>query len=236
MDGLVFAAGKGTRLRPLTDDRPKPLLHVDGRPLLTHCLETLVECGVERVLVIVGYRGARITARYGDTFRGRPIEYIHQDQQRGMAHALLAAEQHVSGDIAMVDGDCLIDANLRPLLERHRKPGVHGTLLVNRVSHEAARTKAICELGPAGRLHGIANKPTDPPDPAHIAGGFQTATPGLIEACRSVEPSPRGEYELADAIANLVEQGQTVIGMEVDGWVRNVNTREDLKAARRYFD
>lgn len=235
MDGLVFAAGEGTRLRPMTDTRPKPLLSVDGRPILTHCLETLVGLDVERLLVIVGYLGDRIVERYGDEFRGRPVEYVRQDEPAGMANALLAAEPHVDGDIVMMDGDCLIDAELRPLVGRHRDPAVDSTLLVRRVSREAAREKAVCDVGPDGRLREIVNKPSDPPDPALIAGGFQTATPRLVEACRTVERSPRGEFELADAIAHLVERGRTVIGVEVDGWQRNVNTPADLAAARAYY-
>lgn len=235
MDGLVFAAGKGTRLRPLTDDRPKPLLSVGGRPILTHCLETLVVLGAQRLLVIVGYRGELIVECYGEEFQGRPVEYVRQDEQWGMAHALLAAESRIDDDLAMIDGDCLIEGDLRPLLDKHFKSGVDGTLLVRRVSPAEARQKAICDVGPAGRLRGIVNKPTDPPEPALVAGGFQTATPELIEACRTVERSPRGEHELADAITHLIDHGQTLIGLEVDGWQCNVNTREDLAAARAHY-
>lgn len=236
MDGLAFAAGEGTRLRPLTDDRPKPLLPVGGRPILTRCLDTLVDVGVERLLVVVGYQGDLIVERYGDEFRGRPVEYVRQDEQLGMAHALLAAEPHVGGDLAMIDGDCLIDADLQPLLDRHREPAVDGTLLVRRVPREAAREKAICDVGSDGRLRDIVNKPADPPEPSLVAGGFQTATRGFIEACRSVERSPRGEYELADAIARHVERGRAVVAVEVNGWQRNVNTEADLAAARAYYD
>lgn len=236
MDGLVFAAGEGTRLRPLTDDRPKPLHPVHDRPILTHCLETLVGLDVERLVVIVGYRGDQIVERYGGEFRGQPVEYVRQDEPLGMAHALLAAGPQVEGDVAMMDGDCLIEGRLRTLVERHRDSAVDSTLLVRRVSQDAARQKAICDVGPDGRLQKIVNKPSDPPDPALVAGGFQIANRRLVEACRSVERSPRGEYELADAIARLVEQGRTVRCVELDGWQQNVNTCADLAAARAYYD
>lgn len=235
MDGLVFAAGEGTRLRPLTDDTPKPLLTVGGRPILTHCLDTLVDLGVDRLVIVVGYRGNAIVDRYGDEFREHPIVYARQEDRLGMAHALLAAESHVDADLAMLDGDCLIDADLRPLVDRHHDPAVDGTLLLRRVSGAAARTKAICEVGADGRLLDIVNRPDDPPRSALVAGGFQTATPDLVEACRSVEQSPRGEYELAAAIAHLIDQGRTIVGVEVDGWQRNVNTEADLDAARSYY-
>lgn len=235
MDGLVFAAGEGTRLRPLTDETPKPLLPVDGRPILEHCFETLLDLEVNRLVVVVGYRGDRIVERFGDTFRGVPVEYARQEERRGMAHALLTAEQHVDSDLAMMDGDCLVDADLGPLVERHHEPAVDGTLLLTRVSREAAKSKAIVERDDEGRITDIVNKPADPPDPALIAAGFQTATPSLVDACNEVERSPRGEYEMAAAIRRQIEQGKVIVGVECDGLHVNVNTRDDLETARAYY-
>lgn len=236
MDGLVFAAGEGTRLRPLTADRPKPLLEVAGQTILERGLDTLVDLGADRLIVVVGYRDDQIVDHLGDAFRDVPVVYARQEERLGMAHALLAAAEHVDDDLLVMDGDCLIDADLAPLVERHRDPAVDGTLLLTRVSREAAQSKAICDVDDEGRLRGIVNKPEDPPDPALIAAGFQTATPALLEACRAVERSPRGEYEMAAAIQRLVDEGKTLVGVEADGWHVNVNTQEDLAAARSYYE
>jgi len=236
VDGLVFAAGRGSRLRPLTDDTPKPLLPVDGRPILEHCLETLADLGVDRLVVVVGYRAGQVIDHVGETFRDLPVAYARQDERLGMAHALLAAEDHLDGDVAMLDGDCLVEADLRPLVERHRDPGVDGTLLLTRVSAVAARSKAVVDRDDEGRLLGIRKEPDDPPDPALVAASVQTATPALLDACRAVRQSPRGEYEMAAAIQRLIDDGKRIVGVEADGWHANVNTPEDLAAARAYYD
>ncbi|MEM4780113.1 MAG: sugar phosphate nucleotidyltransferase [Halalkalicoccus sp.] len=236
MDGLVFAAGEGTRLRPLTATKPKPMLEVGGEPILTHCLRTLAGLGAERLLVIVGYRGDVVTDHYGDSFSGVPIEYVHQHEREGMAHALLAAADHITGDVLLIDGDNAFDCDLSPLVERHREPGVDGTVLLERVSRETARSKAICARDDEGAIRRIVNRPDDPPEPSYVAAGFQTATPALIDACRRVERSPRGEYEMAAAIQHAIDGGERIVGVEPDGWHLNVNTPADLEEARTYFE
>jgi hypothetical protein len=78
MDAVIPAAGRGSRLGTLTDDQPKGLVDVAGRPLLAHVLETAVEVGADGLVVIVGYEAAQIVDRFGDAFEGIPITYVHQ--------------------------------------------------------------------------------------------------------------------------------------------------------------
>lgn len=234
MDGLVFAAGEGTRLRPLTKTKPKPMLEVGGEPILTRCLRTLVGLGAERLIVVVGYRAEIVTEHYGDSFAGVPLEYVHQKEREGMAHALLAAADSIENDLLMIDGDNVFDCDLSPLVDRHRDSAVDGTVLLERVSREEARSKAICTRADDGTIRQIVNKPDDPTDPSYVAAGFQTATPALVEACRRVERSSRGEYEMAAAIQRAIDDGKRIVGVEVDGWHLNVNTPRDLESANAY--
>lgn len=233
--GVAFAAGRGSRLAPLTDDTPKPLLSVGGEPILTRCLETLVELDAEDLVVVVGYLGDQVVETYGDSFHGVPVSYARQTERLGMAHAYLAAADHLDGDAMLVDGDAVFDVDLSPLVDRHREPGVDATLLVDSVPPEAARSKAICKVDDDGNLRRIINRPDDPPDPAYVAAGFQTAGPELVDACRAVERSPRGEYEMAAAIQRLVDDGAAIATVPVDGPYYNVNTPADMQAARAEF-
>ena len=89
MQAVIPAAGKGTRLRPLTAEKPKALVEVADRPILSHCLERLVELPIAEVVVIVGYEGQQIIDRYGDEFDGLTITYSWQHEQNGLAHALV---------------------------------------------------------------------------------------------------------------------------------------------------
>ncbi|MFC6904707.1 nucleotidyltransferase family protein [Halalkalicoccus tibetensis] len=234
MDALVFAAGRGTRLRPHTDDVPKPLLQVAGEPLLAHCLRAAVDY-VDRIVLVVGYRDAEIEARFGDEFSGIPIEYARQESREGLAHAVLAAEEYVEGDVLTINGDNVFEGDLSGLVDRHHEPGVDGTVLLDRVERNEAEATARCDLAEDGTIRGIETAVGEAPEAGYIAAGAQTHDgTALLDACRSVERSKNDEYELTEALASLVEQGRYV-GVEPDGWHLNVNTPADLDEARRRF-
>jgi dTDP-glucose pyrophosphorylase len=233
MKAVVLAAGEGTRLRPLTAETPKGLVEVGGTPILTHCFAQLVELGAEELVVVVGYEGEQIIERYGDDFRDVPITYTHQQNRDGMAHALLTAEEHVDGPFMLMDGDSIVRCNLGKLIERQRDPAVDGTVLVQEVSARAAREKMVCVLNERGDIVARENKPDDPPDPSLVAASVQTNSQKLFDACRRVERSPRGEYEMSDAIGRRIEAGARIVALRCDGWLINVNTPEELARADR---
>lgn len=237
MDALVFAAGRGTRLRPHTDDVPKPLLEVAGEPLLAYCLRAAIGAGVDRIVLVVGYRSEEIEARFGDSFREVPIEYARQEKRDGLAHAVLAAEEYVGGDVLTVNGDNVFEGDLSVLVDRHHEPGVDGAVLLDRVERNEAEATARCELAADGTVRGIETAVGEAPEAGYIAAGAQTHDgTALLDACRSVERSENGEYELTDALAALVESGRRYVGVEPDGWHLNVNTPDDLDEARRRFE
>lgn len=236
MDALVFAAGRGTRLRPHTDEVPKPLLEVAGEPLLAHCLRAAVGAGVDRIVLVVGYRGEEIEARFGDEFAGTPIEYARQDEREGLARAVLAAEEHVEGDVLTVNGDNVFEGDLSALIERHREPGVDGAVLLDRVERNEAEATARCDLADDGTIRGIETAVAEAPAAGYIAAGAQTHDgAALLDACRSVGRSENGEYELTDALAALVAEGRRYVGVEPEDWHLNVNTPADLEEARKRF-
>ena len=108
---VVLAAGEGTRLRPLTRNRPKPMLPAATRPILEHVLDELVEAGIRRLVLVVGYRRERVQRHFGPMYRDVPIEYVHQRKQLGSGHALLQARSVVSEPMVVVNGDHLIEAS-----------------------------------------------------------------------------------------------------------------------------
>lgn len=229
MRAVVPAAGEGTRLRPLTDDTPKALIEVAGRPILTHCFERLVALDVEELIVVVGYGGERIVDRYGEAFEGTPIGYVEQEEQRGLAHAIAQAEPHVDGPFFTMNGDNVIRGNLEEVAERFRDD-VDGVLLVDEVSEAEARHTGVIDLSAEGTVRSIVEKPENPPSRL-VTTGFAALPPGTIEACKRIEPSGRGEYELADALTLLVEEGARIETVELDGWRVNVNTPADVEHA-----
>src|SRR6056297_875981 len=107
---VVLAAGEGTRLRPLTRNRPKPMLPAANRPILEHVFDALVEAGIEKLVVVVGYKRDRVQDHFGPTYRGVPISYVSQTKQLGSGHALLQARSVVDGPVLVMNGDRLVDA------------------------------------------------------------------------------------------------------------------------------
>jgi dTDP-glucose pyrophosphorylase len=228
MHGVVPAAGRGTRLRPLTDDRPKALVRVDGKPLLTHVFETLAP-HVDGYVVVVGYLGDRIREYYGDAYDGRPITYVEQTDQRGLAHAVREAESAVEGDFIHLNGDNVLRGNLDDIVRTHRETDADATLLVEDVSRELAKRGGVVRIGD-GDVIDIVEKPDDPPTTLATTGCF-AFSPRVFEACRAIAPSERGEFELPDAIGWLLDHGGRVETVRLDGWRVNVNTKADIDRA-----
>jgi len=231
MKAVIPAAGKGTRLRPLTDDTPKALVEVGGTPILTHCFEQLRDVDVDEFVVVVGYRMDDIVAHYGDAYRGTPITYAHQREQRGLGHAVLKAAPHVDDTFVLLNGDNVVRADLAPAVERQRRDDVDAVVRIETVALETARTGGVVVTNEDGRVVELVEKPDDPPSTL-VNAGCHVLPPAVFHACELVEPGDRGEYELSDAIDLLVAAGQTVQAVPLDGWRVNVNTPADVERAK----
>lgn len=234
MEGIVLAAGEGTRMRPLTTEQPKGLVAVAGQPLLAHCFDALLSVGVDRLVVVVGYRGQDIVDQFGDMYRDTPVEYVWQDDQLGLAHALKQALPAVEGTLVVMNGDNVCQANLSAVVDRHRAADAAATLLVEGVSEEQARTTGVVEMND-GRVTGLVEKPDDPSSTL-VNRGFYVFDPIIEPACRLVTPSDRGEYELPDAIDLLCTAGHHVEAVELDGWCHNVNEPADVDRVAARLD
>lgn len=230
MQGVVLAAGEGTRLRPLTTDRPKGLVTVAGRPLLAYPFDALAAAGVSEAVVVIGYRGDDIVDRFGDEYRDLSLSYVRQEPRDGLATAVLAAADRLDGPFVVANGDNVLEADLGAVVDRHRAADATATLLVQRVDPATAADTGVVDLDDDGAPVGVVEKPTAPPSTLALTGFF-VFDPVVLHACRLVTPSDRGEHELADAIDLLLAADHSVELHRLDGWRVNVNTPEDVSAA-----
>ncbi|MBX0323154.1 sugar nucleotidyltransferase [Halomicroarcula sp. F13] len=232
MDAVILAAGQGTRLRPLTDDKPKGMVEVAGKPILTHCFEQVIELGAEELYVVVGYKKQVIIDYYEDEFEGVPITYTHQREQNGLASALLTVEEHVDDEFMLLLGDNIFDANLGDVITRQREERADAAFLVEEVPWEEASRYGVCDTNKYGEITDVVEKPDDPPSNL-VMTGFYTFTPAIFHACHLVQPSDRGEYELSDAVDLLIDSGRTIDAIRMDGWRVDVGYPEDRDAAEQ---
>ena len=232
MDAVILAAGQGTRLRPLTDDKPKGMVEVDGDPILTHCFEQLIELGADELYVVVGYKKQHIINYYEDEFEGVPITYTHQREQLGLAHALLTVEEHIDDDFMLILGDNIFQANLADVVNRQQEERADAAFLVEEVPWDEAGRYGVCDTNKYGEITEVIEKPEDPPSNL-VMTGFYTFTPAIFHACELVQPSNRDEYEISDAIDLLLHSGRTIDAIRMDGWRNDIGYPEDRDEAEQ---
>ena len=230
MKAVVLAAGEGTRLRPLTEEKPKGMVEVDGTPILTHCLAQLAELGADEFVIVVGYLKEKIIEHYEDAFDDIPITYAHQREQKGLAHALLSVEDHIDDDFMLMLGDNVFDANLEDVVRRQQEDRADAAFLVEEVPWEEASRYGVCETNKYGEITDVVEKPDDPASNL-VMTGFYTFSPAIFHACHLVQPSNRGEYEISEAIDLLIRSGRTIDAIRLDGWRVDVGYPEDRDRA-----
>ena len=234
-DAVILAAGRGTRMKGLTEDLPKPMLPVAGRPLLEHILMTLRDAGIERFVVITGYRAERIERHFGDGARlGVSIVYRRQAVRDGTARALLLARDDVADrPFLLAWGDILADpANYRALLKRFAAKRGDGLLSVNWV--EDPYRGAAVYVNADDRIERIVEKPARGTATTHWNNaGIAVFRPRIFDYAASVKPSPRGEYEIPDAITAMLDAGSAIYAFPLEGFWSDVGTPEDLRRAEK---
>lgn len=232
MKAVILAAGKGTRLKPLTEDKPKALVEVNGKPLIEDVFDNLISLGADELVVVVGYLKEQIIERYEDEYRGVPITYSHQREQLGLSHALLCAEPHIEGDFMVMLADNIFRGNLQDVVRRQQENRTDAAFLVEEVPIEEANRYGVCNTNNYGEITEVLEKPDDPPTNL-VMTGFYTFTPAIFHACHLVQPSDRGEYELPDAIDLLIQSGRTIDAIRLDGWRIDIGYPEDRDKAEK---
>ena len=204
-------------MRPLTAGTPKPLLLTAGRPFLEHTLIALREAGVEEVIILVGFREDRIRERFGDgRGLGLRISYLEQRERLGTGHAVGVASGALQEDFICVNGDVVVFAEtVRELTTLHR---TRRASIMTLVEVRDPREYGVVVLRGDGSVGGILEKPEKPPGNL-VNAGIYLFTPEIFGAIARTPPSPRGEYEITDALRSLASEGRVFALVSRAPWV-----------------
>jgi dTDP-glucose pyrophosphorylase len=229
---VVLAAGKGTRMREITDSTPKPMLEVGGRPILWHVLRALRGAGVHEAAVIVGHRPEVIRGYFRDGADvGVRLSYFTQEVQDGTGRAAEPARAFLSdGPFFFSFGDILTEpAEYARMAEDFLKTPTDLLLAVRSVE-DPYRFGVVSIDGDA--VLRIVEKPAPGTAESNwVNAGIFITTPSLFEYTERLEPSDRGEYEIPDAIRMMIADGRTVRAFKLASRWRDVGTPQDLAAA-----
>ena len=229
MKGLVLAGGHGTRLRPLTYTGNKHMLPIANQPILFYGLRHLAQAGIKDVSIVLGpiQEGIREGVGNGASF-GLHVEYIDQGEPKGLAHAVLCAENFLGSDpFVMYLGDNLLQAGARPFVDRYEE--THADAVVGATSVLDPRNFGVVETS-GDRIVSLEEKPTAPKSNLALIGVY-LFTSSVFPIIRELAPSKRGELEITDAIWNLWKKTGNVSVLRVDGWWKDTGHPDDLLEA-----
>lgn len=228
---VVLAAGEGTRLRPLTRNRPKPMLPAADRPILEHVFDALIDAGIERLHVVVGYKRDRVQDHFGPTYRNVSVNYVVQDKQLGSGHALTQAREAVAGEdgFLVVNGDQIIERSMvEDVLDAFEASGTSALLAVTEqadVSHYGA---VVTE---GDRVVELIEKP-DTDEYRLLNAGVYAFDPTIFDAIDETQ-RVQGELALTDTLVRLIDEKMTVRGVPTEGlWVDATYPWDVLDVAR----
>lgn len=232
---VLLAAGRGTRMRELTSDIPKPMIGVRGKPILLHIIEGLQAGGIKDFLIVVGYHGEAIRKYFGDgTCYGLQIRYANQVVQDGTGRVVELARDFASSEPFVLHyGDILIDR--KNYLRLVSLPGNVEAFVTVKANEDCSKGGAVF-VNENMEVTDVREKPApgEHTSPWYNAGIY-TFRSSIFEWTASLQPSPRGEYELTDAIRGLAQSSRKVKALELEGeWadVRDPEILEQLNKQR----
>jgi glucose-1-phosphate thymidylyltransferase len=232
MKALVLSGGSGSRLRPITHTSAKQLLPVANKPVLYYCLEAIRDAGITNAGIVVGETAPAIRAAVGDGGAfGLDVTYIRQEAPLGLAHAVRVARDYLGDDdFVMYLGDNFIVGGIAALVDEFRSARPDAQIMLTRVPDP--RQFGVAELGSAGEVVGLEEKPRVPKSDLALVGVY-LFTPAVHEAVRRLTPSARGELEITEAIQCLIDDGHKVQATIISGYWKDTGNVADMLEVNR---
>lgn len=232
MKGIILHGGHGTRLRPLTHTGPKQLLPIANKPMSQYALEDLREAGIKDIAVIIGdVYPEKVKEFYGDgSDFGVKLNYIFQEQPKGISHAIRLCKDFVGNDKFIVYlGDNILRKGLVDYTKKFKSSNTDALILLCEVNEPSRFGIAEFENG---TIKKIIEKPKVTNSNLAVIGVY-FLTPTIFDIIDTLKPSWRGELEITDALQLLVDNDFSIEHDIVTGWWKDTGTPEDILHANK---
>ena len=227
MKGIILHGGHGTRLRPLTHTGPKQLLPIANKPMSQYCLESISDTGITDIAIIIGGVGSnKVREFYGDGSKfGVNITYIHQDEPKGIAHAISLCKEFVNGEKFLVFlGDNIIQKSISDYVTNFKNSTFDATILLCEVDNPSRFGIADVENQ---KILKITEKPKNPTSNLAVTGIY-LLTPLIFKIIENLKPSWRNELEITDALDNLLRENNNISYEKITDYWKDTGTPEDI--------
>jgi glucose-1-phosphate thymidylyltransferase len=217
MKGLILSGGKGTRLYPLTYTSAKQLIPVANKPVLFRVIEAIRNAGITDIGIVVGDTAPEIKTAVGRGGRWDvEVTYIHQDQPKGLAHAVKVSQDFLGDEpFVMFLGDNVLQGGINDLVQQFQRSDWNSQIVLTRVEHP--EQYGVAELNGEGQVIRLVEKPKEPPSDLILVGIYMFDH-HIHQAVSEITPSWRGELEITDAIQWLVERDYKIFPYIHRGW------------------
>lgn len=234
MKGLILSGGKGTRLRPLTYTRAKQLIPLANKPVLVRVIETIRDAGVDDIGIVVGGDTApEIEETLGNgSHWGVNLTFIHQESPDGLAHAVKISHDFLQDDsFVMFLGDNAIEGGISNLIRDFAANDWNSQIVLKTVANPSSY--GVAKLRDDGGIDYLVEKPKDPPSNLGLVGIYMFDN-NVFKAVNAIQPSPRGELEITDAIQWLIDNDYSVYPHVHEGWWVDTGKASDLLEANSF--
>jgi glucose-1-phosphate thymidylyltransferase len=234
MKGVILAAGKGSRLYPVTHVIPKPLLPLANRMTMEYAFDQLKDCGITEICIVVGENEEVMKETLGDgSAFGVQLSFVRQTEPKGLAHAVGFTKEFVGNDaFVLYLGDAIYGDSLSPHIEKFKSEQADNLNLVKPV--EDPRRFGVATVSDDGRISKLVEKPENPESNLAMAGMY-VFTNAVFDVLPKLQPSGRGEYEITDAIQMMIDEGKKVIASEYKGTWFDTGTLSSFLQTSQYL-
>ena len=230
MKGLILSGGYGTRLRPITYSQQKQLIPVANKPILFYAIEDVIEAGVKEIGIIVGPNKEQVMETVKLKDWDAEIDFIYQDEPKGLAHTILIAENFLDDVFVMYLGDNILREGIVEHAKKFKENKHDASIMLTEV--ENPQQFGVADINEDGTIRRLVEKPKVPPSNLALVGIY-FFKPVILDACKSIKPSWRNELEITDAIQWLIDNGYKVGWTKVKDWWKDTGKPEDILEANR---
>ncbi len=218
---IILCGGEGTRLRPITYEIPKPMIPINGKPLLEHIIDGLREGGIDEIILAVGYKHEKIISHFGEKWNGVKIKYIIEKTPLGDGGCLHLAKDMINGPFLMLNGDVLSKVDFRDMMTFHKDAGCIATIALTTVKDPKSYGVAVMK---GNKIMSFIEKPKVPPTRLINAGVYLFEKP-LFELLPNKKAFMMGEL-----FPDLAKDGQ-LAGYTYEGKWYDIGTPERYEMA-----